>query len=161
MGSSSEVSDLSEIRKFAAGSYRNLFKSDWTHNPDVHNNFLAGLPQVSEVDNSRLAAEVWSLLRKERRGQVDSIHWLLQEPVLKGACLDLPSWAGQSLGEKTTDGGDHHSGAGGGADGTLDGRLLWTRCPAGTFINEGHTKTLGALETETHRTRPPAFKLPF
>ncbi|CAJ1078494.1 hypothetical protein D4764_16G0001350 [Xyrichtys novacula] len=34
---------------------------------------------------------------KERRGQVDSTHWLLQEPVLWGTCLDLPSWAGQSL----------------------------------------------------------------
>ncbi|KAK0155419.1 Transposon TX1 uncharacterized protein [Merluccius polli] len=164
-GSGSEVSDSSEIRKCAVEFYRNLFKSEWTHNPDVHSSFLSGLPQVSEADNSELAAEVtlqelhtatmslqsgrapgmdglpadfyksftrqgfnglghdfnlflmnipnmstsslpafyksvfrvWNLLRKERRGQVDSLYWILQEPVLWGTRLDLPSWAGQDL----------------------------------------------------------------
>lgn len=40
---------------------------------------------------------VWNLLRKERREQADSLYWILQEPVLWGTRLDLPSWAGQNL----------------------------------------------------------------
>ena len=54
--SGSEVSDPSEIRKYAAGFYRDLFKSEWSHSADVHSSFLGGLPQVSEEENSQLAA---------------------------------------------------------------------------------------------------------
>lgn len=39
---------------------------------------------------------MWNLLRKERREQADSLYWILQEPVLWGTRLDLPSWAGQN-----------------------------------------------------------------
>lgn len=35
---------------------------------------------------------VWTLLRKERQQQAESLHWLLQEPVLFGSLLECPVW---------------------------------------------------------------------
>ncbi|XP_035857019.1 uncharacterized protein LOC116037180 [Sander lucioperca] len=40
---------------------------------------------------------VWKLLVKERRLQGDSLHWLLQEPVVYGERLDYPCWAGSAI----------------------------------------------------------------
>lgn len=57
-GSGSDISDSSEIRKFAAGFYRDLFRSECSDNPDVYSSFLAGLPQVSSEDNDELTAEL-------------------------------------------------------------------------------------------------------
>ena len=41
--------------------------------------------------------KVWNLLKKEPRQQGDSLHWLLQEPVLYGTFLDHPPWAQVTL----------------------------------------------------------------
>ena len=51
---------------------------------------------------------------------MDSLYWILQEPVLWGTRLDLPSWAGQSLATRLQTAGLLLWG-GGGADGALDG----------------------------------------
>ena len=40
---------------------------------------------------------VWKLVVKERRLQGDSLHWLLQEPVVYGDRLDYPCWAGSAI----------------------------------------------------------------
>ncbi len=40
------------------GFYRNLFKSEWADNPDVHSSFVAGLPQVTSEANSELGADL-------------------------------------------------------------------------------------------------------
>ncbi|KAF1378060.1 hypothetical protein PFLUV_G00185660 [Perca fluviatilis] len=40
---------------------------------------------------------VWKLVVKERRLQGDSLHWLLQEPVVYGDQLDYPCWAGSAI----------------------------------------------------------------
>lgn len=41
--------------------------------------------------------KVWTLVKKERKDQVESLHWLLQEPVLWGTRLVLPSWTGENM----------------------------------------------------------------
>lgn len=40
---------------------------------------------------------VWKMLVKERLTRNDSLHWLLQEPVVYGGHLDTPCWAGSAL----------------------------------------------------------------
>ncbi|XP_044227204.1 uncharacterized protein LOC122995885 [Thunnus albacares] len=45
----------------------------------------------------RSVFSVWTLLRKHRQEQDDSLYWLLQEPVLFGGLLDCPSWGGPTL----------------------------------------------------------------
>ncbi|CAF94462.1 unnamed protein product [Tetraodon nigroviridis] len=57
-GSGSEISDSSEIRKYAAGFYKDLYRSEWSSNPAMQASFFRGLPQVSDDTNAGLAAEV-------------------------------------------------------------------------------------------------------
>ncbi|CAF89551.1 unnamed protein product, partial [Tetraodon nigroviridis] len=91
----SEISDSSEIRKYAAGFYKDLYRSEWSSNPGMQDSFLRGLPQVGEDTNAGLAAEsvfkVWGTLLKKRQEQADSAYWLQQEPVLWGTKLDMPN----------------------------------------------------------------------
>lgn len=56
MGSCSEVSDPSGIRKYAASFCRDLYKREWSSNPKAHNNFLSGLPQISQKLSPQFAA---------------------------------------------------------------------------------------------------------
>ena len=79
--SGSEVSDSSEIRKFAVGFYRNLFKSEWSDNPDVHSSFLTGLPQVDSKVNSELGSnltlqELYTAMMSVQSGKAPGIDGL-------------------------------------------------------------------------------------
>ncbi|CAF94185.1 unnamed protein product [Tetraodon nigroviridis] len=82
-GSGSEISDSSEIRKYAAGFYKSLYRSEWSSNPDMQDSFLRGLPQS--------VFKVWGMLLKKRQEQAVSAYWLQQEPVLWGTKLDIPN----------------------------------------------------------------------
>ena len=126
------------------------------------NLFLMNIPNMS---TSSLPAfyesvfRVWNLLRKERRGQVDSLYWILQEPVLWGTRMDLPSWAGQDLATRLQTAGVVTLGQ----VVALTGPRMDDPCglAARLGLTSVRVTTLGTLETETHRTRPPAFKLLF
>uniref|UniRef100_H3BWP1 Endonuclease/exonuclease/phosphatase domain-containing protein n=1 Tax=Tetraodon nigroviridis TaxID=99883 RepID=H3BWP1_TETNG len=48
---------LLNIRKYAAGFYKDLYRSEWSSNPGMQDSFLRGLPQVGEDTNAGLAAE--------------------------------------------------------------------------------------------------------
>lgn len=82
-----EFSDLSEIRRFAVGFYKNLFKSEWLDNPDVHSSFDAGLPQVGSKANSELGAdlnlqELYTAMMSLQSGKAPgSTCWLLSGPL--------------------------------------------------------------------------------
>ncbi|KAI3352703.1 hypothetical protein L3Q82_020166, partial [Scortum barcoo] len=54
----SSLTETTEIRRYATGFYRDLFKTELVEDPELDSTFLSGLPQVGDSSDSLLSADL-------------------------------------------------------------------------------------------------------